>query len=56
MSSIVVKDRYGNVKYSTNTDDYVFNNFKDNGPRSFDPDIFPIVKIDGRYYVNDGGL
>lgn len=56
MSSIVVKDRYGNVKYNTNTDDYVFNNFKDNGPRSFDPDIFPIVKIDGIYYVNDGAL
>ena len=38
-----------------NTDDYVFNNFtKGAGMAFFNKDIYPYVKIDNEYFLNDG--
>lgn len=55
MAIVEVKNRDGNKTGSINTNDYVFNNcISTIGFYSFNKNIFPYVKIDNIYYVNDG--
>ena len=55
MAMVDVKNRDGSKSKTINTNDYVFNNcIKTVDKHSFDKNIFPYVKIDGEYYVNDG--
>ena len=56
MAVVKVYNRDGSEYGTLNTDQYLFNNnligFE---PVKLNPDIYPYIKINGIYYVNDGG-
>ena len=55
MAVRIVYNRDGSVYGELNTDDYVFNNDAiGSNPVKLDQKIYPYVKLDGVYYVNDG--
>jgi hypothetical protein len=55
MAIRTVYNRDGSVYGELNTDDFVFNNDAiSSTPVILDTKIYPYVKIDGVYYINDG--
>jgi hypothetical protein len=55
MAIRTVYNRDGSVYGELNTNDFVFNNDAiSSTPVILDTKIYPYVKIDGVYYINDG--
>lgn len=56
MAIRTVYNRDGSVYGELNTDDFLFNNNAiGSTPIKLDTKLYPYVKIDGVFYINDGG-
>lgn len=55
INTVYYRDKTG-VYGTLNTDDYVFNDLVGSGSASFEPNIYPYIKIKETYYLNDGEI
>jgi hypothetical protein len=55
MAIRTVYNRDGSVYGEIDTNDYVFNNSSiSSTEQAFDVDLYPYVKVDGVFFINDG--